>query len=138
MLVPPLDLLLLLILFLLFFFFFFFIFTTFVDMDFLLRGILQKAQMVSRFHDFTGLEFIDFWLQSIYTYAAATGSQTDGEFKKQKESPPDKDSGALPKHRETKSYKSPPILIVGTHRGDPSKQVACISFEITTSCTFFS
>ncbi|XP_072049965.1 uncharacterized protein [Amphiura filiformis] len=81
----------------------------------------QTVQMVSRFHDFTGLEFIDFWLQSVYTYAADTVSDAHT----QKTPSSDEDAGAVPKAGDTKllSYKSPPILIVGTHRGKTSKKV---------------
>ncbi|XP_072049786.1 probable serine/threonine-protein kinase pats1 [Amphiura filiformis] len=80
----------------------------------------QTVQVVSRFHDFTGLEFIDFWLQSVYTYAADRVS----DIYMQNMLSSDEDSGAVPKAGDTKllSYKSPPILIVGTHRGKTSKQ----------------
>ncbi len=59
--------------------------------------------MQSRLHDFTGLEFLDFWMQSIYAYATADQSVQV----------PTVDRPQL----------SPPIFIIGTHResGDISK-----------------
>ncbi|XP_072025888.1 uncharacterized protein [Amphiura filiformis] len=48
----------------------------------------------SRYHELTGLEFLDFWMQSIYAYASTNQQPRD----------------------ENKLRLSPPIFIVGTHR----------------------
>ena len=52
-------------------------------------------QVHSRFHDLTGLGFLDFWMQSIYAYATTNLPTSGGEDRPQ---------------------LSPPIFIVGTHR----------------------
>ena len=56
--------------------------------------VLNIFQVISRFHVLTGLGFLDFWMQSIYSYAT-TSKQT---------------------HDEDRPQLSPPIFIVGTHR----------------------
>ncbi|XP_072043731.1 uncharacterized protein [Amphiura filiformis] len=48
----------------------------------------------SRFHDLTGLDFLDFWMQSIFAYTTTNQEVRD----------------------ENKPQLSPPIFIVGTHR----------------------
>ena len=75
-------------------------------------------EMVSRFHDFTGLEFLDFWLQSIYTYTTVLDSNRAGIMTPT--IPDAAEAEVTPKQSQenTLSYKSPPILIVGTHCGD--------------------
>ena len=86
----------------------------------------------SRFHDFTGVEFMDFWLKSIFTYAAPGKGST--------QTATDKGStGAMPKgnSRGTPSYKSPPILIVGTHRNLDQTQ-RDIKQQVSKLNTFFS
>ncbi|XP_072045430.1 uncharacterized protein [Amphiura filiformis] len=73
----------------------------------------------SRFHHFTGLEFIDFWLQSIYTYAAPIQESQSIPTSPNESSDADaslsqNQSHAIPKD-STQPFISPPILIVGTH-----------------------
>ena len=79
--------------------------------------------MVSRFHDFTGLEFLDFWLQSIYTYTTVLDSNRAGIMTPT--IPDAAEAEVTPKQSQenTLSYKSPPILIVGTHCGDLEEKV---------------
>ena len=61
--------------------------------------MFQQGQSDSRFHELTGLGFLDFWMQSIYAYAASKKEST---------------------HDENRPQLSPPIFIVGTHRDSSS------------------
>ena len=71
--------------------------TWFLVTDTLLNAsVLQDhATASSKYQEISNLEFIEFWLQSIYTYVVQTWDQEEDI--------------ATP-------YKSPPILIVGTHK----------------------
>ncbi|XP_072043961.1 uncharacterized protein [Amphiura filiformis] len=79
----------------------------------------QTVSQQSRFHDFTGTEFLDFWLHSIYAYAALS-SEENMSFTRQTDRSV-ADDGAMSNSPDAKLYKSPPVLIIGTHRGDIGK-----------------
>ena len=83
--------------------------------------LLKTIQTVSRFHDFTGLDFIDFWLQSIYTYTTVLDSNRTSTTKRRSSS--DKDTAEETSEQPQKTYRSPPILIVGTHCGNLHNRV---------------
>ncbi|XP_072036781.1 uncharacterized protein [Amphiura filiformis] len=58
---------------------------------------------MSRFHDFNGEDFIKFWLQSIYTYAAQDSADKEGY---------------------------PPIFIIGTHKRDSAVEEEVVKRQI--------
>ena len=67
-----------------------------VDTDFsnLIQIFFFQDQVESRYHELTGLDFLDFWMQSIYAYAITNDQISD----------------------ESRPQLSPPMFIVGTHR----------------------
>ncbi|XP_072032305.1 uncharacterized protein [Amphiura filiformis] len=73
--------------------------------------VFHNDKVQSRFHDFTGLGFLDFWMQSIYAYATTN----------------------QPIPSEDKPQLSPPIFIIGTHREsgnlsqDPEERKSIVS-----------
>ncbi|XP_072051468.1 uncharacterized protein [Amphiura filiformis] len=62
-----------------------------------------SKKKTSRFHDFNGKDFINFWLQSIYTYAAQDSA-------------------------DDKRY--PPIFIIGTHKRDSEVEEEVVKDQI--------
>ena len=79
--------------------------------------ISQTFARSSRLHEFTGMEFIDFWLKSVYTYTSLESSPREGKETKS--------LGAIPKGTDDsdQQHMSPPVLIVGTHQHDFRKQL---------------
>ena len=79
-------------------------------------SLIQRPETTSRYDELTGLEFLDFWMQSIYSYTA--------------KSPKIKQN-----HVQDKPQLSPPIFIVGTHKNsiaihvDPKERERLVSVE---------
>ena len=70
----------------------------------------------SQFAQLTGYEFIHFWLQSIYTYICINDNDQCGE------------------ETEEKEYESPPIFIIGTHRGKNRQKKVQVSKRYPILC----
>ncbi|XP_072030545.1 uncharacterized protein [Amphiura filiformis] len=84
--------------------------------------IANMDKLESRFHELTGLGFLDFWMQSIYAYAITKKQICDAN----------------------KPQLSPPIFIVGTHRDssdisiDPQERKSLIAAKFQIICDMVS